>query len=448
VIDDMRPRALRAAVSALLLCMAVPAAAHDMTVGGSRWFLGRDGIIATIDVDASLIGRIQGLDEARLDLDARSEAQLAQFTKDVLQPYVDRKLEVEIGGSRRPAHVDRLVKAGPWQIWVSVDHVRPAGIAEELRVDYRMFLEETNGSHVNLAYLYLSQEGRESAQRTFDFTQPTWQSAFEVGATTWKTTLPPAPGEPVASSRSSSAPARSSTKKSARATASTVPAVPPAVPASPANATRTTSPDEASVQTPVTAVAPPSSIWSQIARFLLLGIEHILTGYDHIAFLLALVVVAPSLRAVLPIITAFTAAHSITLLLAAMHIVSLPSRIVESAIAISICYVAAENLFREKATHRWLVTFCFGLIHGFGFASALQDLIVGRTNLVVSVVSFNIGVELGQLLIFALMLPVLRALARIVQARNVIVATSAAIGLLGCTWVVERGLDVKLLPFL
>jgi hydrogenase/urease accessory protein HupE len=445
VINGMRPRAT---LCALLLCLSAPAAAHDMTVGGSRWFLGRDGLVATIDVDASLIGRIQGLDEARLGLDARSDAQLAQLAKDVLQPYVDRKLEIEIGGSRRPVHVDRLVKAGPWQIWVSVDHVRRSGLAEELRIDYRMFLDETNGSHVNLAYLYLSQDGRESAQQTFDFSQPTWQSAFEVGATRWKATLPPAPEEPAASSRAS-APARSATKTSPRVTVSPRPAVPPAPSASPANASQTTpTGDAAAPPFTITPVAPPPSIWSQIARFLLLGIEHILTGYDHIAFLLALVVVAPSLRAVFPVVTAFTAAHSITLLLAALRIVSLPSRIVESAIAISICCVAAENLFREKATHRWLVTFCFGLIHGFGFASALQDLIVGKTNLLISVVSFNVGVELGQLLIFALMLPVLRALARIVRARSVIVATSTAVGLLGCTWVVERGLDVKLLPFL
>ena len=441
----MRPRAT---LCALLLCLSAPAAAHDLTVGGSRWFLGRDGLVATIDVDASLIGRIQGLDEARLGLDARSDAQLAQLAKDVLQPYVDRKLEIEIGGSRRPVHVDRLVKAGPWQIWVSVDHVRPGGLAEEVRIAYRMFFDETNGSHVNLAYLYLSQDGRESAQQTFDVSQPTWQSAFEVGATRWNATLPPAPGGPVASSPSS-APARPATKTAPRLTVSPRPAVPPAPLPSPANASQTCPPGDAAAPPPTVApVAPPTSIWSQIARFLLLGIEHILTGYDHIAFLLALVVVAPSLRAVLPVITAFTAAHSITLLLAALRVVSLPSRIVESAIAISICYVAAENLFREKATRRWLVTFCFGLIHGFGFASALQNLIVGKTNLLVSVVSFNVGVELGQLLIFALMLPVLRALARIVQARSVIVATSAAVGLLGCTWVVERGLDVRLLPFL
>ncbi len=194
------------------------------------------------------------------------------------------------------------------------------------------------------------------------------------------------------------------------------------------------------------AVAERTDWWAQIGRFLRLGVEHILTGYDHIAFLLALIVVAPSLREVLPIVTAFTAAHSITLLLAAMRIVRLDARIVEPAIALSICWVAAENLFRKKAAHRWVVTFCFGLVHGFGFASVLQELIVGRTGLVVSVVSFNLGVELGQLVIFAVMLPALRLVGAVIEPRRVAFGASVAIGLLGCAWALERGLALKLLP--
>jgi hydrogenase/urease accessory protein HupE len=195
--------------------------------------------------------------------------------------------------------------------------------------------------------------------------------------------------------------------------------------------------------------ASPRSRWREIlangGRFVLLGIEHILTGYDHIAFLIALVLVAPSLRAVLPISTAFTAAHSITLLLAALRLVSLNSRLVESAIAVSICYVAVENLFRKKATRRWLVAFCFGLVHGFGFASVLQNLIVGKANLVSSVVSFNIGVELGQLMIFAALLPLLRLLGALIEPRKTTIAASAAIGLLGFIWVLERSFDLSLL---
>ena len=178
----------------------------------------------------------------------------------------------------------------------------------------------------------------------------------------------------------------------------------------------------------------------------MLGIEHILTGYDHIAFLLALIVIGLSIREVLKIITAFTIAHSITLLLAATQVVSLNSRIVESVIAFSICFVALENLFKKKVNYRWLVTFGFGLVHGFGFASVLQELIVGKSNLLVSVVSFNLGVEIGQLMIFLVLLPVLYLLKNMVEFRKVTVGVSLAIFLLGFTWLIERGFNLKLLP--
>ena len=149
------------------------------------------------------------------------------------------------------------------------------------------------------------------------------------------------------------------------------------------------------------------SVLNAVREFIPLGIEHIWTGYDHIAFLLALIVIGLSLKEALKIITAFTVAHSITLLLAAMQIVSLGSRFVESVIALSICYVAVENILKKKVHYRWLIAFGFGLIHGFGFASALQELIAGQANLLLSVLSFNAGVEIGQLTIVCTMLPLL-----------------------------------------
>jgi len=160
-----------------------------------------------------------------------------------------------------------------------------------------------------------------------------------------------------------------------------------------------------------------------------------------------LIVIGLSTREVLKIITAFTVAHSITLLLAALQIVNLDSKLVESSIALSICYVALENLFRKRIQYRWAVTFCFGLIHGFGFASALQELMVGRSNLMVSVLSFNLGVETGQLMIFLLLLPLLHFLKRTVESKMVTAGASLAVFLLGFTWLVERIFDLKLLPF-
>jgi len=187
------------------------------------------------------------------------------------------------------------------------------------------------------------------------------------------------------------------------------------------------------------------SIWPNIGSFILLGIEHILTGYDHIAFLIGLIVVGLSFREVLKIITAFTIAHSITLLLAALQIITLNSRFVESVIALSICYIALENLFKRDVKYRWLITFCFGLVHGFGFASALQELIVGKSNLILSVLSFNFGVETGQLMIFFILLPVLYLLRQKMEFRKVTAGVSMAIFIFGFTWLIERLFDLKLI---
>ena len=138
-------------------------------------------------------------------------------------------------------------------------------------------------------------------------------------------------------------------------------------------------------------------VWQQISSFIGLGIEHILTGYDHILFLISLLMLGGGLKYLLKVVTAFTLSHSITLSLAALNIVTLPSRWVECAIALSIAYIATENLWRKESSGRWKLAFGFGLIHGLGFASALQELDLPRTNLAISLASFNVGVEIGQI---------------------------------------------------
>ena len=124
----------------------------------------------------------------------------------------------------------------------------------------------------------------------------------------------------------------------------------------------------------LTISAPAPSVWSTMQRYLVTGIEHIFLGYDHIAFLVAIVLWARRLVPVIKVVTAFTIAHSITLSLAALQIVVIPSAIVEPAIAASIIFVAVENFFLRNVDGRWRVTFVFGLIHGFGFAGALQEM--------------------------------------------------------------------------
>jgi len=192
------------------------------------------------------------------------------------------------------------------------------------------------------------------------------------------------------------------------------------------------------------------------------GVWHIWLGFDHILFLVSLLLPAVlifregawrpagSFRAafidVAKVVTAFTLAHSITLSLAALGIVSLPSRWVESAIALSVVLAALNNLFPIVASGRWIAAFGFGLLHGFGFASALSDLGLPSGSLALSLAGFNVGVEFGQLAIVAAFLPLAYALRGTWTYRRVILrGGSAAIATIAAVWLVERALDMPLL---
>ena len=150
---------------------------------------------------------------------------------------------------------------------------------------------------------------------------------------------------------------------------------------------------------------------------------------------------------VLSIVTAFTLAHSVTLSLATVGLIKLPSRLVESAIAASVVFAGISNLYPTLAQRRWLVAFLFGLIHGFGFASVLSDLGLPMGSLALSLVSFNLGVEVGQLAIVAIFLPLAYGLRNSwTYQRLVLVSGSLGIAALALAWLIERALDFKLLP--
>jgi hydrogenase/urease accessory protein HupE len=176
--------------------------------------------------------------------------------------------------------------------------------------------------------------------------------------------------------------------------------------------------------------------------FLVLGIEHILTGYDHLLFLFALLVVCRDLRSIATVITCFTLAHSITLALAALDIVKLSPRIVEPMIAASIAYVGIENMIRGDAPKwRWLIAFSFGLVHGLGFADALKEFGIasGQFGIVLPLVGFNLGVEIGQLSVAAIVLPILWQLRRHPTfVRRWVPACSVLVALAGSYWMIER----------
>jgi hypothetical protein len=173
--------------------------------------------------------------------------------------------------------------------------------------------------------------------------------------------------------------------------------------------------------------------------FLLLGIEHILTGYDHLLFLLMLILRGGNLWSLLKIVTAFTVAHSITLALAALNVVVLPERLVESVIALSIAYVAAENLFLKQAvSHRWAVSFLFGLMHGFGFSNVLRELGLPKEGLLWSLLSFNLGVEAGQAFAVVLAVPVLMWLRKTRFEPRTVGTLSGIVLVVGLVLFVER----------
>jgi len=177
------------------------------------------------------------------------------------------------------------------------------------------------------------------------------------------------------------------------------------------------------------------------SSFVLLGIEHILTGWDHLLFLLGLLLCGGGWLTLAKIITAFTLAHSVTLALAVLDIVTLPDRLVEAVIALSIAFVAAENIFtRPVASRRWMVSFAFGLVHGFGFSSALRELGLPAKGLLLSLFGFNLGVEIGQGLVVAVAMPALYLLHGTRWEPSVIKSSSVAILLAGLVLFVERAL--------
>jgi hypothetical protein len=149
-----------------------------------------------------------------------------------------------------------------------------------------------------------------------------------------------------------------------------------------------------------------------VREFVAMGVEHILLGWDHVLFLLVLLLGARSLRSVIELATTFTVAHSVTLVLASLGWVELPADIVEPLIALSIAYVAVETILGEESRRRLLVVFAFGLLHGLGFAGTVDFDTEAPGRLLTSLVSFNVGIELGQALIIAAVFPLLLLLRR------------------------------------
>jgi hypothetical protein len=195
--------------------------------------------------------------------------------------------------------------------------------------------------------------------------------------------------------------------------------------------------DERQVRIPIESTSQLKS--QHASEFFFLGIEHIATGYDHLLFLLALVLCGGHWLSLLKIITAFTVAHSLTLGAAALSFITPPAAMVEAIIALSIAYVAFENLFpRFAISRRWTVSFVFGLVHGFGFSSVLAEIGLPRDSLLWSLFSFNLGVEAGQLLAVIVAVPLLTYLHRTRWQTIVVRRISQIVLVVGVLLFVER----------
>ena len=222
----------------------------------------------------------------------------------------------------------------------------------------------------------------------------------------------------------------------------------------------------------VTAVLGPDSpkfrlaieAVSPVGQFLAYGKEgvwHIWIGIDHMLFLISLLLPAvylsdrrgwvpverfmPAFWDVAKVVTAFTVAHSITLSLAALSVISLPTRLTETAIAFSVLAAALNNIWPVVHERRWVAAFAFGLIHGFGFASVLADLGLPQGALLLALVGFNLGVECGQLAIVSVLVPLAYFVRRSrFYRRFVFVPGSAVIALIALGWMIERAFDLKI----
>jgi len=197
---------------------------------------------------------------------------------------------------------------------------------------------------------------------------------------------------------------------------------------------------------PAFTVKGAPSKWEVVDDYFRLGVEHILGGVDHLLFVLALLIIVDGTRRLIATVTAFTVAHSITLAAATLGWVQVPQQPVEAVIALSIVFVASEILHawqgRPGITKRWpwLVAFIFGLLHGFGFAGALAQVGLPQTEIPLALLTFNVGVEAGQIFFIIVVLALLYAIKRVINERPrwAVPVTAYGIGGIASFWVIER----------
>ena len=431
----------RACIAALLLAIAPFAQAHKAS--DAYVTLQVDGAIVDARIDIALRDLDRDLD---LDADADDQlswkevrtrwADIAMLARDGIRLSADGArctpdaAVASAGDNSAPA----LASHSDGRYAVVRTQWRCAAPVQALRIDYELFAK-TDPTHRGI--VRVSRAGATSEASALQL------AVLSPGNGWHRFGLPPLPAAPLAA-------------------ASGVDAI-----AAPAPAPAPAAQPEADADRPSADDAPDSSL----AGFVRAGIHHILIGYDHILFLLSLllpavwrrsVVIDPrsgargtrwvpsedlrrALADVLKVVTAFTVAHSITLALSVLDVVDPPSRWVESIIAASVVLAALNNLWPVISEARWKLTFVFGLVHGFGFASALKDAGLAKGALVAPLVGFNVGVEIGQLCIVAVVLPIAWSLRGTRTYRGAFAAGSLAIAAVAGLWLVQRAFDLSLI---
>jgi len=435
---------IRALALALLMAMAPLAQAHKAS--DAYLTLRVDGSTVDARIDIAL----RDLDRD-LDLDTDADDQLTW--KEVRTRWTDiaalarRDVHLRADGARctpgvtpapvPPAEAPALAQHSDGTYAVLRTHWLCTAPVQALSVEYTLFAN-TDPTHRGIARIA-------RAQATADAPAP--QLAVLSPGKGWhRFTLPALPAV--------------ATPDAASSTLASAPPAPAAMPATP---------PPGSVD--AAATPPAESAASTFLGFVREGVHHILIGYDHILFLLSLLLPAVWIRSVKPdprtglgrarwvpandlrhaltsvlkVVTAFTVAHSITLALSVLDVVDPPSRWVESVIAASVVLAALNNLWPLVSEARWKLTFAFGLVHGFGFASALKDAGLAKGALAAPLVGFNVGVEIGQLCIVAVVLPLAWSLRGTRTYRGAFAGGSLAIAAVAALWLVQRAFDLSLI---
>jgi hypothetical protein len=406
------------AATILVLLVAGSAGAHDLATSYARFQISRNALETTFTFDLdSLVRLAPGLDANR---DGQITAAELAAQAPAIQAFLRKRVELKIDGKLAdfgmalpvefPPDVGDAIAEQDYHAATSLIHFgfeKPlATPAANFWVNFDYF-QDFGNRHIVLGAI--AQDGEEY-EVVFRYYEPDYR--YDTGYT----------------------------------------AAPPLGDAAPALLDTDLSSSEAPRPREAAAEQAPSrsntntSLWQQLGSFFRLGVEHIFLGYDHILFLVSLIVVC-KLCELVKIVTSFTVAHTITLILATLEVVQLPSRAVETAIAATIVYVALENFWIREAPHRWKLTFAFGLIHGFGFAGVLRELGLPKVGLVRSLLAFNVGVEVGQLAIVLALFPLAYAIARLKYGGVVQKIISGAIVVCGLCWFIDRAFGLQIMPF-